>query len=264
MNGLQKPGHVVSLNELTCCLCFPAHKRIRKPSKRLIEWTEEYDQIFSVRKKTKKPVQSIGKVKKKKKYARYWSLLTEPFLSQGLFPQETLPVIPETEPLSPLDKVAIEEPSLSLLPEIQTPPPEEVATAPSELQLPSTENANAQEAAILSIETLTPPPDVDPAALGGLVKVPGKAASSRLTPCHVKAQVSTSSMSCSAASCIDLVFHLQQAPLCWAGSGKGNPLRRSWSTVWRQRLPLCPRRRSVIDERFHLFIFTGNYILADT
>uniref|UniRef100_A0A665XBP7 Histone-lysine N-methyltransferase, H3 lysine-36 specific n=1 Tax=Echeneis naucrates TaxID=173247 RepID=A0A665XBP7_ECHNA len=39
-----------------------SHKRIRKPSKRLIEWTEEYDQIFSTRKKTKKPLQLIGKV----------------------------------------------------------------------------------------------------------------------------------------------------------------------------------------------------------
>uniref|UniRef100_A0A3P8Q1L4 Histone-lysine N-methyltransferase, H3 lysine-36 specific n=1 Tax=Astatotilapia calliptera TaxID=8154 RepID=A0A3P8Q1L4_ASTCA len=39
------------------------HKRIRKPSKRMLEWTEEYDQIFSVRKKTRKPLQLIGKVK---------------------------------------------------------------------------------------------------------------------------------------------------------------------------------------------------------
>jgi hypothetical protein len=39
-----------------------AHKRIRKPSKRLIEWTEEYDQIFSTRKKPKKALQSLGKV----------------------------------------------------------------------------------------------------------------------------------------------------------------------------------------------------------
>uniref|UniRef100_A0AAZ3RYF1 [histone H3]-lysine(36) N-dimethyltransferase n=1 Tax=Oncorhynchus tshawytscha TaxID=74940 RepID=A0AAZ3RYF1_ONCTS len=39
-----------------------AHKRIRKPSKRLIEWTEEYDQIFSTRKKQKKAPQSLGKV----------------------------------------------------------------------------------------------------------------------------------------------------------------------------------------------------------
>ena len=44
-------------------ICFSVHKRIRKPSKRLIEWTEEYDQIFSTRKKNKKPLQLIGKVK---------------------------------------------------------------------------------------------------------------------------------------------------------------------------------------------------------
>lgn len=53
---------------------FPAHKRIRKPSKRLIEWTEEYDQIFSTRKKTKKPLQLIGKVKKKKKQGKIKSV----------------------------------------------------------------------------------------------------------------------------------------------------------------------------------------------
>lgn len=44
-------------------ISFSAHKRIRKPSKRLIEWTEEYDQIFCTRKKNKKPLHLIGKVK---------------------------------------------------------------------------------------------------------------------------------------------------------------------------------------------------------
>lgn len=43
--------------------CSSAHKRVRKPSKRLIEWSEEYEQIFSTRKKTKRPLQMIGKVK---------------------------------------------------------------------------------------------------------------------------------------------------------------------------------------------------------
>lgn len=62
---------------------------------------------------------------------------------------------------------------MSVLPEIQTPPPEEVATAPSELPLPSVEKKNAEEAAVSSIETLTPPPDEDPAALGAFSKVPG-------------------------------------------------------------------------------------------
>uniref|UniRef100_A0A8C6MC56 Histone-lysine N-methyltransferase, H3 lysine-36 specific n=1 Tax=Nothobranchius furzeri TaxID=105023 RepID=A0A8C6MC56_NOTFU len=44
-------------------LCLSENKRIRKPSKRLIEWTEEYNQIFPTKKKTKKPLQLIGKVK---------------------------------------------------------------------------------------------------------------------------------------------------------------------------------------------------------
>uniref|UniRef100_A0A8C6NWQ2 Histone-lysine N-methyltransferase, H3 lysine-36 specific n=1 Tax=Nothobranchius furzeri TaxID=105023 RepID=A0A8C6NWQ2_NOTFU len=42
-------------------LCLSENKRIRKPSKRLIEWTEEYNQIFPTKKKTKKPLQLIGK-----------------------------------------------------------------------------------------------------------------------------------------------------------------------------------------------------------
>lgn len=38
------------------------NKRLRKPSKRLLEWTEEYDQIFSVKKKTKKTQGPLGMV----------------------------------------------------------------------------------------------------------------------------------------------------------------------------------------------------------
>uniref|UniRef100_A0A8C1VA02 Histone-lysine N-methyltransferase, H3 lysine-36 specific n=1 Tax=Cyprinus carpio TaxID=7962 RepID=A0A8C1VA02_CYPCA len=37
-------------------------KRIRKPSKRLIEWTEEYDQLCSTKKKAKKKPESFSKV----------------------------------------------------------------------------------------------------------------------------------------------------------------------------------------------------------
>lgn len=48
---------------LTLLWCYLEHKRIRKPSKRLIEWTEEYNQIFPRKKKTKKPLQLSGKVK---------------------------------------------------------------------------------------------------------------------------------------------------------------------------------------------------------
>ncbi|XP_022618390.1 histone-lysine N-methyltransferase, H3 lysine-36 and H4 lysine-20 specific-like [Seriola dumerili] len=126
-----------------------AHKRIRKPSKRLIEWTEEYDQIFSTRKKTKKPLQSIGKAAQ--------------------------PITSMSEPPGS-DTNAHDHPSLNLLPEIQTPPPEEiVATTPSELQIPSTENTAPQDAPVLSIDTLTPPPEAEPSLSEGLVKDSGNA-----------------------------------------------------------------------------------------
>uniref|UniRef100_A0A3Q1JQ02 Histone-lysine N-methyltransferase, H3 lysine-36 specific n=1 Tax=Anabas testudineus TaxID=64144 RepID=A0A3Q1JQ02_ANATE len=122
-----------------------SHKRIRKPSKRLIEWTEEYDQIFSTRKKTKKPLQLIGKA--------------------------TQPITSMSESLGP-DKNAHEHPSLNLLPEIQTPPPDDIAaaTTPSELQIPSAENASPQNAPVLSIDTLTPPPDIEPSLSESLIK----------------------------------------------------------------------------------------------
>ncbi|XP_041864427.1 histone-lysine N-methyltransferase, H3 lysine-36 specific isoform X2 [Melanotaenia boesemani] len=120
-----------------------AHKRIRKPSKRLIEWTEEYDQIFSTRKKTKKPLQLIGKA-------------TQPITS-----------MPE---LSGSDKNLLNHPPSSL-PEIQTPPPEEdAAPMPSELQVPTSENTSSQDTPLLSTDTLTPPPDVDPPLSEGLIK----------------------------------------------------------------------------------------------
>ncbi|XP_068457235.1 uncharacterized protein nsd1b [Clinocottus analis] len=124
-----------------------AHKRIRKPSKRLIEWTEEYDQIFSTRKKTKKPLQLIGK--------------------------DTQPILAMPEPAES-DNSAHDQPSVNLLPEIQTPPPEEIAaTTPSELQIPSTENASRPDAPVLSVDTLTPPPESDLSLSEGLVKATG-------------------------------------------------------------------------------------------
>ncbi|XP_031695506.1 uncharacterized protein LOC116377886 [Anarrhichthys ocellatus] len=117
-----------------------AHKRIRKPSKRLIEWTEEYDQIFSTRKKTKKPLQLIGKD----------TAMSEPPGS---------------------DSSTQDPPSVNLVPEIQTPPPEEIAaTTPPELQIPSTENTSPQDAPVLSVDTLTPPPESDLSLSEGIVK----------------------------------------------------------------------------------------------
>ncbi|XP_061595252.1 histone-lysine N-methyltransferase, H3 lysine-36 specific [Cololabis saira] len=126
-----------------------AHKRIRKPSKRLIEWTEEYDQIFSTRKKTKKPLQLIGKV-------------TQPITSLSEDPGS--------------DKDAHDLPSTALPPEVQTPPPEEIATiTPSEIQIPSTENTCPPDTPVLSIDTLTPPPEVEPLLPEELVKNNGRA-----------------------------------------------------------------------------------------
>lgn len=81
-----------------------------------------------------------------------------------------------SEPPGP-DKNAHEHPSLNLLPEIQTPPPDDIAAAPtpSELQIPSTENTPPQDAPVLSIDTLTPPPDVEPLLSEGVVKHNGEA-----------------------------------------------------------------------------------------
>nr|XP_057942886.1 histone-lysine N-methyltransferase, H3 lysine-36 specific isoform X2 [Doryrhamphus excisus] len=109
-----------------------AHKRIRKPSKRLLEWTEEYDQIFS-RKKNKKPLPSVT------------------MTNQALSP---------TSKTSALAKNALDSPSLNALPEIQTPPPEEI-TLTTELQIPRAENSSPREAQVLSIDTLTPPPETE-------------------------------------------------------------------------------------------------------
>uniref|UniRef100_A0AAR2K7L0 Histone-lysine N-methyltransferase, H3 lysine-36 specific n=1 Tax=Pygocentrus nattereri TaxID=42514 RepID=A0AAR2K7L0_PYGNA len=43
-------------------ILFTDRKRVRKPSKRLIEWTEEYDQIFCTKKKARKKPETLQKV----------------------------------------------------------------------------------------------------------------------------------------------------------------------------------------------------------
>uniref|UniRef100_A0A3P9IB78 Histone-lysine N-methyltransferase, H3 lysine-36 specific n=2 Tax=Oryzias latipes TaxID=8090 RepID=A0A3P9IB78_ORYLA len=114
-----------------------AHKRVRKPSKRLIEWTEEYEQIFGTRKKTKKPLQLIGK-------------------------DSPTPVTSAPEPLDS-DNNTSDHPPSTVLPEIQTPPPEEIAaTTPPELQIPSSQHTKPRDTPVLSTDTLTPPPEVEP------------------------------------------------------------------------------------------------------
>lgn len=77
-----------------------------------------------------------------------------------------------SEPLGS-DTNARDQPSS--LPEIQTPPPDDPgATTPSELQLPSTENTSSQDAPVLSIDTLTPPPEAEASPSEGLVKDDGE------------------------------------------------------------------------------------------
>ncbi|XP_043997467.1 uncharacterized protein nsd1b [Gambusia affinis] len=120
------------------------HKRIRKPSKRLLEWTEEYNQIFSPRKKPKKSLQLFGKA------------------------NQSVAALCE---LSDLEKNMADSSSSSLLPEILTPPPEELAPAtPVETQIPKAEPPSTQELPVLSIDSLTPPPEAEPSLSDGLVK----------------------------------------------------------------------------------------------
>ncbi|XP_015251555.1 PREDICTED: histone-lysine N-methyltransferase, H3 lysine-36 and H4 lysine-20 specific isoform X3 [Cyprinodon variegatus] len=120
------------------------HKRIRKPSKRLLEWNEDYNQIFSSRKKPKRPLQLVEKA------------------------NESVVFVPE---LSNLDKNIPDNSSSSLLPEILTPPPEEfIPTEPSELQIQKAEHPPIQEIPVLSIDSLTPPPEVEPLQSEGIVK----------------------------------------------------------------------------------------------
>ncbi|KAM4547278.1 uncharacterized protein nsd1b isoform 2-T3 [Fundulus diaphanus] len=119
-------------------------KRVRKPSKRLLEWTEEYNHIFSTKKKSKKPLQLMEKANDSV------TSLTE---------------LPE------LDKNLPDSSSSSLLPEILTPPPEEPApTTPSEVHIPKAENPPTQEMPVLSVDSLTPPPEAEPSLTAGLVK----------------------------------------------------------------------------------------------
>lgn len=61
--------------------------------------------------------------------------------------------------------------TLNLVPEIQTPPPEETsATVTPELQIPNTEDTCPRETPVLSIDTLTPPPEAEPSLSEGVVK----------------------------------------------------------------------------------------------
>lgn len=146
---------------------------MRKPSKRLIEWSEEYDQIFSTRKKSKKPLHVIGKVKKS---ICIWHLHASLADRKVVSPQAVQPVT-TTPDLLAMDKDTHERPSLKFIPEIQTPPPEEITPSQSELKIPSTENS--QDAPVDTVDTLTPPPETDASLPEGFIKHPGKEA------CHL-------------------------------------------------------------------------------
>lgn len=94
--------------------------------------------------------------------------------SVHLYSQASQPITSMSEP--PVSDTQ-HPPSLNLLPEIQTPPPEEIAvTTLSELQIPSTENTSPQDAPVLSIDTLTPPPEAEPSLAEGPVKDDGEPA----------------------------------------------------------------------------------------
>ncbi|XP_059382692.1 histone-lysine N-methyltransferase, H3 lysine-36 specific isoform X4 [Carassius carassius] len=107
-------------------------KRIRKPSKRLIEWTEEYDQLFSTKKKAKKK-ESFTKVEN----------------------NNCTGTVEKTSGES-VQKAQVTEQGVSRpLPELQTPPPEDRSR--------STPSINpCQERQVLSVDTFTPPPETIP------------------------------------------------------------------------------------------------------
>ncbi|XP_016118292.1 histone-lysine N-methyltransferase, H3 lysine-36 and H4 lysine-20 specific-like, partial [Sinocyclocheilus grahami] len=110
-------------------------KRIRKPSKRLIEWTEEYDQLFSTKKKAKKKPESFTKVENNN--------------CSG-------PV--EKTSGESMQKPQVTEQGVSRpLPELQTPPPEDLSRS-----TPSINPTPCQERQVLSVDTLTPPPETIP------------------------------------------------------------------------------------------------------
>ncbi|XP_051734135.1 histone-lysine N-methyltransferase NSD2 isoform X1 [Ctenopharyngodon idella] len=110
-------------------------KRIRKPSKRLIEWTEEYDQLFSTKKKAKKKPESFNKV--------------ENHNCSG--------PVEKTSGESIQNPQVTEQVMSRPLPELQTPPPEDLSRS-----TPSINTTPCQESQVLSVDTLTPPPETIP------------------------------------------------------------------------------------------------------
>lgn len=83
---------------------------------------------------------------------------------------QVVPPVSTTSDLA-LDKDAHQHPSLKFVPEIQTPPPEDVAPTQSELKIPSVENSH--DAPVGAVDTLTPPPETDSSLSEGFVKTTG-------------------------------------------------------------------------------------------
>lgn len=75
----------------------------------------------------------------------------------------------------PSGKTTHDHAPLNPLPEIQTLPPDEPSKTPTGQAPPPIENTPPQDAPILSIDTLTPPPEADPSLLSdGLTKNVGE------------------------------------------------------------------------------------------
>ncbi|TRY57125.1 hypothetical protein DNTS_023999 [Danionella cerebrum] len=108
-------------------------KRIRKPSKRLIEWTEEYDHLFTTKKRAKKKPESFTKV-------------------ENINPSSSM-----EKTFDGSSQKVTEHDFTRPLPELQTPPPEELSQSIS-----SVIGTSCQETQMLSVDTLTPPPETIP------------------------------------------------------------------------------------------------------
>ncbi|XP_061089973.1 histone-lysine N-methyltransferase NSD2 [Conger conger] len=115
--------HIASIGGDTPA-AYSENKRLRKPSKRLIECTEEYDKIYAVKKKPKK-------------------------LSEGSGTEAD----PNSTELNPPNSLP------NLLPEMQTPPPEEQSKAATGQAPTVLEQTPPPDDHTLPIDTLTPPPE---------------------------------------------------------------------------------------------------------
>ncbi|XP_030649135.1 histone-lysine N-methyltransferase, H3 lysine-36 and H4 lysine-20 specific [Chanos chanos] len=140
----QDPGKVVQMEDSSS-----EHKRLRKPSKRLIEWTEEYDKIFSTKKKVKKKLETFAKVGKTS--------------NSGAVMQPSQKTIDNPLPTPP---------------EVQTPPLEELpkttlimeSTPTTVTASPPADSTLCHGGQVLPVDTLTPPPETVPSPSESCIK----------------------------------------------------------------------------------------------